>query len=192
MPDMSTEQSGAPTAQGTVPQSEILTSEDIRALIGQCSEAPTGVRNRSLILVMCQEGLRLSEALALSPDHVNLYNSKITIEGSRVLSLDWSTRDQLFRWMELRKKLGLDSADVLFCTLKGGVLSPAYVRQLLPRLAEQAGVRKRVHANGLRDAYAAELLATGLSKEVIRTRLGYNSRRSLIRYVRQLSGGWQS
>src|SRR5207244_2726986 len=141
----------APTAPGTVPQSETLTSEDIRALIGQCSkEAPTGVRNCALILVMYQEGLRLSEALALSPDHVDLYNSQLTIEGSRVVSLDSSTRDQLVRWMDLRKKLGLESADVLFCTLKGGVLAPAYVRQLLPRLAEQAGVRKRVHANGLR------------------------------------------
>ena len=45
---------------------EILTAEEVRALVRACSSrASTGVRNAALIAVMFRGGLRISEALKL-------------------------------------------------------------------------------------------------------------------------------
>ena len=52
---------------------ETLTDEDVRSLIEVCSNrAPTGVRNRALIVVMYRAGLRLAEALELNPKDFDL------------------------------------------------------------------------------------------------------------------------
>ena len=45
---------------------EPLTAEEVERLIRACSNhAPTGVRNRALIVVLWRGGLRIGEALAL-------------------------------------------------------------------------------------------------------------------------------
>jgi site-specific recombinase XerD len=54
----------APNKGGTFPP-EVLTEDEVKSLIRSCSNrAPTGIRNRALIVVMYRAGLRLSEALA--------------------------------------------------------------------------------------------------------------------------------
>jgi site-specific recombinase XerD len=45
----------------------ILVRQDIQALTRQCCQAPTGIRNRALIVILYRAGLRLCEALTLAP-----------------------------------------------------------------------------------------------------------------------------
>ncbi len=55
------------------PPPEVLTEDEIRLLLRACSvKAPTGVRNRALIVVLYRGGLRLGEALALKPMDLDL------------------------------------------------------------------------------------------------------------------------
>ncbi len=66
---------------------QILTPEDVRALVIQCSEAKTyGVRYRVLIILLYRIGLRISKALAIRAKDVNLDRSPIATDdggGSR-------------------------------------------------------------------------------------------------------------
>ena len=172
-----------PKARG--PQSP-LTLEEIQGLTRGCSpQAPTGVRNRALIVVLSRVGLRLSEALNLSPERIDFVRYQIAVGGrhSRVLPLEEGPSGAIVRWINLRDKTGLANAEVLFCTLTGDPMDPAYVRQALHRLAEKGEVQKRVNAQGLRDAYAAELWVAGLPPAEIQYLLGFESRRSLARYL---------
>jgi site-specific recombinase XerD len=89
-------------------------------------------------------------------------------------------------WLEVRASLGVGAEAPLFCTLSGGPVHPAYVRQLLPRLAAKAGLGKRVHAQGLRHTHAAELAAEGLPAELIQAQLGHESLASTDRYLRRI------
>jgi site-specific recombinase XerD len=57
--------------------------------------------------------------------------------------------------------------------LNGEQIDQSYVRHLLPRLATKAGIEKRVHAHGLRHAYAVELDREGASLSAIRDLLGH-------------------
>lgn len=46
-------------------------------------------------------------------------------------------------------------------------MKASYLKELLPRLARQAGIEKRVHAHGLRHTHAYELMMEGVEIAVI-------------------------
>lgn len=160
---------------------EILTDDEIKALLRACSErAPTGVRNRALLAVLWRAGLRVSEALALRPkDYDGEPRTLRVLHGkgdkARTVALDDTAHTLLARWMDRREMLGFNGRHPIFCTLKGRPLQTSYTRQLLPRLAERAGVEKRVHPHGLRHAFAAGLMAEGKPFNKISAALGHNS-----------------
>ena len=54
----------------------------------------------------------------------------------------------------------------------GGPVHPQYVRNLLHRLGEKAGVDKRVHPRGFRHSYAVDLVHAGVPVTVISKLLG--------------------
>lgn len=181
---------------------ELVTADDVRALLAACSTtAPTGLRNRALVVALYRAGLRLDEALTITAADVDLDGGVIRIRpggpavslGStagtgrdRIAGIDHGGLAIIEAWLAARAALGLAEGSPLFCTLSGGPLQPAYVRQLLPRLAEKAGLAKRVHAQGLRYSHAVELAAEGLPAEVIQAQLGHESLASTGRYLRRV------
>jgi integrase/recombinase XerC len=199
-----------PANKGRKLPPELLMPEDVRALLGACSTtAPTGIRNRALVVTLYRAGLRLDEALALVPADVDVAAGVIHI-GRRTRGLggvpptmaagaakdsahvreagiDAGAMGFVRKWLRTRAALGVGSEAPLFCTLAGGPVHPAYVRQLLPRLAEKAGIDKRVHAQGLRFTHAAELAAEGMPAELIQAQLGHESLASTDRYLRRMS-----
>ena len=181
-----------PANKGRKLPPERLSSEDVRALLGACSStAPTGIRNRALVVVLYRAGLRLEEALALVPDDVDVDAGVIHVRRrqetrAREAGIDAGAMGFVRKWLRARKSLGVGADAPLFCTLSGRRIHPAYVRQLLPRLAEKAGIDKRVHAQGLRFTHAAELAAEGMPAELIQAQLGHESLASTDRYLRQM------
>jgi site-specific recombinase XerD len=79
------------------------------------------------------------------------------------------------QWLERRKALGINGRASIFCTLDGKLMKAAYVRALLPRLANKASIEKRVHAHGLRHTHAAELAREGVPMNVIQAQLGHSN-----------------
>jgi site-specific recombinase XerD len=180
-----------PANKGRKLPPELLTPDEVRALLAACSTtAPTGIRNRALLAVLYRAGLRLDEALALAPADVDVGGGTVHVghgDGRRrVAGIDASALAIVEEWLAVRAGLPLCPVAPLFCTMTGGPLQPAYVRQLLPRLADKAGIRKRVHAQGLRHTHAAELAAEGLPAEVIQEQLGHESLASTDRYLRRI------
>ena len=74
-----------PANKGRCYPAEVLTPEEVRALIKACSNrAPTGVRNRALLVVLYRAGVRISEALT---GFISM-NGELDIEVTRVLEVD--------------------------------------------------------------------------------------------------------
>lgn len=170
-----------------------LTSAEVGRLLAGCSlRAPTGVRNRALIMLLYRSGLRISEALALKPSNVDLERHSARVlhgkgDKATVRPLHPSATVSLARWLDRRAQLGLKNGP-LFCTLAGGPVSAGYVRDLLKRLATKAGiVDKRVHPHGLRHTYADELLQAGADVVTISKALGHESIATTARYLDHLS-----
>lgn len=168
-----------PGASRTGLDADLLAGAEIERLMRCCSRrAPTGVRNRALIAVLWRCGLRIGEALALRPKDVDLDAGTLVVQRGkggkrRVVGVDAGTAALVGRWLEVRRRRGL--AGPLFCTLAGRSMDQSYVRHLLPRLARRAGVERRVHAHGLRHAFAVELSRSGAPLFVVRDALGHAS-----------------
>jgi integrase/recombinase XerD len=174
---------------------DLLTPQDIEALMRCCSNrAPTAIRNRALIAVLWRCGLRLGEALALQLKDVDLDAGTVVVQHGkgdkrRVVGLDAGAAAVLERWLEVRKKRRAGTSTPIFCTLDGGQIDQSYVRHLLPRLAERAGLEKRVHAHALRHAYAVGLEREGAQISTIRDLLGHSSAAVTDGYLRRIGAG---
>jgi site-specific recombinase XerD len=174
----------------------VLTAGELTALITRCSaRAPTGIRNRALLILLSRSGLfsrrhaRVSEALALRPGDINLATHAVRVlhgKGDKATTRGFhpSADDALARWIDTRRQLGIRGP--LFCTLRGGPLHPQYVRNLLHRLAAGPGIDKRVHPHGLRHTFADELRRRGVDVVTISKLLGHSSIAVTSRYLDHL------
>lgn len=171
---------------------EPLTAEEVQALITACSpRCSTGLRNRALIALLHQSGLRISEALALRPHDVDLDQQELLVrigkgQRSRRVAVGADALLRLSQWLAARDKLNIGAKQPLFCTLQGAPIKTAYVRALLPRLAAKANIAKRVHAHGLRHTHAVALIRAGQPVDVIRGQLGHSSLATTARYADHL------
>ena len=100
----------------------------------------------------------------------------------------------LSAWETVRAGLGLNGRQPLFCSVANGRtrkagarMSPSYLRQLLPRLAERAGIDKRVHVHGLRHTHASELAHERLRLPAIAAQLGHASTATTDAYLRKIT-----
>jgi len=100
-----------------------------------------------------------------------------------------SATDALARWMDVRRQLGLNGRQALFCTLRGEPLSEQYVRAFLGRLAAKADITKRIHPHALRHTFAVELETGKAPVTIISKLLGHSSIAVTSRYLDHLSNG---
>jgi len=172
---------------------EILTDPEVKRLMRACSStAPTGVRNRALLVVLYRGGLRLGEALALRPKDIDREAGTVRVlhgkgDKARTVGMDPGAFAVLERWLDMRRARGINGRARVFCTLKKKPMSQDYVRQMLPRLARKSGIEKRVHAHGLRHAHAAQLAAEGLPINVIQAQLGHSNLSTTNEYLKRIA-----
>jgi integrase/recombinase XerD len=177
---------------------EVLTPDEIRALLRQCSHrAPTGVRDRALITVMYRAALRVSEALALKVSDVDMKHGTVHVRNgkggkARTVAIGDGALAVLQLWLDARKRAlearGLTSnGRPLFCTLEGGPLSDDQVRGMLKRRAARAGIEKRVHPHALRHSRAFELSQQGRPVNLIQQQLGHARLSTTDTYLRHIA-----
>ena len=178
---------------------EVYTPEELDRLLKVCSRrAPTGIRNRALIVVGYRAGLRISEALDLRPHDLDLDGGHIHVRHgkgpktrggkARKVGLDAQACEIVQRWVDVRAKLeGMKRSSPLFCTLQGGRIKEAYIRAMLPRLRKRADIEKRLHFHGLRHTYAWELCKEGVPVASIQKLLGHSSLESTAVYLSHLA-----
>lgn len=171
---------------------ELLTPDEVAAIVAGCSpRAKTGIRNRALITFLYRSGLRVSEALALKPSDIDLKRRTCRVlhgkgDKATVRGFHPSATDTLARWIDTRRTLGLRNGP-LFCTLDGSPLYPQYVRLLLARLADKAGIDKKVRPHGLRHTFAVELEQAGTPVTTISKLLGHSTIAVTARYLDHLT-----
>lgn len=177
-------------------KAEILTRTDVHRLLRACTHnddnrhdrGKLGHRNAALLATLYRTGLRIGEALALALVDVDQHHHELRVRRgkggrARVVAFDVELMAIIDRWLVRRTELGAKRIDPLFCTGACGPLTTRYVRALLPRLADRAGLHRRVHAHALRHAYAAELVRDGVPETQISALLGHSSLAVTHRYL---------
>lgn len=198
---MGTKSTFEPSNKGKRYPAEPLTDEEARAIIDAIpGRGPLALRNRALLALLWRTGLRISEALALHPRDLDDALTTVHVrngKGSRDRRVAWAggeaERAHMRAWLDARKRLGLNGRQPVFCSVSRGAtrrpgepMSSAYVRRLLPRLAERAGIDKRVHAHGFRHSHATSLVSARAPLHVISGQLGHASTATTDTYLSKL------
>ena len=171
---------------------EVLTPEELQAVLAANNKGLTGDRNKALIVVGWRSGLRISEALALKLSDLNPQQQTLRVlhgkgNKARTVGLDSAAWAIVQQWIARRETSGLPATAPLFCTETGGKLQDRYVRELLPRLAKTAKIDKRCHFHGLRHTMAFELASEGVPMHLIQQQLGHSNLAVTSRYISHLN-----
>ena len=143
----------------------------------------TSHRNRTMMLLMLDAGLRSAESIALSTRAIDWTSGKIKVvqgKGSkdRILWINDDTLDALRDWRERmahdleRRKV---STDVMFPTLNGTRLNAGYLRTAFARIGKRAGLDTRLHPHTLRHTFATDLYRETKNLVMTQKALGHAS-----------------
>jgi site-specific recombinase XerD len=127
-----------------------------------------GKRNRALLALMLDTGLRRAEVVNLKVEDVNFADQLVTVtgKGSKQRRVPFSTavRDLLHDWISARG----DDPRSLF------LLKPAGVRQLFRRIQDQTGI-EHFHPHACRHTAATSMVRSNLDTHSVKRILGHSS-----------------
>ena len=174
----------APTADAHERAKNFLTEAEMDKLLAAARKGRHGVRDHLLMLMMYHHGLRVSEAVALRRDHVNVRDGRLWVsrlkgslstehridgEELRALKRYLAGRDDKLRW--------------LFLSERGAPLTRHAVNYLVATASEKAGLG-HIHPHMLRHSCGYALADKGTDFRVLQDYLGHRDPAMTARYTR--------
>lgn len=156
-----------------------LTEDEQRSLLAQPNPRyPTGERNRLLLRLMLDTGLRLAEATALEWAHVDLVTARLLVlqgKGAkdRVLWLGDRLVEALASWQQRQMAVCRLVPRHVFTTLEGRRLQHRYVQEMVRRYASKARIGKRITPHVLRHTFATDLYRETGKIRIVQKALGH-------------------
>ena len=166
---------------------EYLTEKEVERLMRAArSLGRHGHRDATLILVTYRHGLRVSEAVALRWDVVDLEQGRLHVARLK----NGVPAVHPLRGPELRALRRLRRADFdspyVFVSERGAPLSDSALRKMVARAGQHAGFTFSVHPHMLRHATGYQLANAGHDTRAIQHYLGHKNIQHTVRYT-QLS-----
>ncbi len=158
-----------------------LTLEELGSLLNAPDlTKPEGVRDRALMELVYGAGLRISEAVELRVEELDLDTAAFRVTGKRGkvrwLPLPRFTTPWVEKYLkEARPKLAKRAIAQVFVGSRGQALSRQSAYLLLEKHAKSAGLRRKVSPHVLRHTYAVHLLQGGADLRAVQELLGHAS-----------------
>jgi len=158
---------------------EVLTATEQEALLKQPNPRYlTGQRNRTMLRLMLDTGLRLAEVTSLRWKDIDLLSGKVMVrqgKGSKDRTL-WTGEENitaLAAWRERQARECDGKPEIVFSTAEGKRLDPSYVRKMVKRYARKAGIEKRISPHTLRHTFATDLYRETTNLRITQKALGH-------------------
>jgi len=161
----------------------VVTPSEMRKLLAAAEAGKNPLRDRLLLLLLYDLGLRAREVVGLRLSDIGPGHIRIVGKGGHVRKLPLSpiVRRALQAYLQMERP-DTDS-DAVFLGRDGKPLSYEGLRSILARLSKMAKVpRKGAHA--FRRACATQMLKAGASPSVVQAILGHTDFRMTAHYVR--------
>ena len=143
------------------------------------SESPAGLRSQALLEVLYGTGARISEAVGLDVDDLDLEQRSVLLSGKggkqRVVPVGSYAVDAVSAWLTRGRPALSPRGPALFVNARGGRLSRQTAWTLLRAAANRAGIQSSVSPHVLRHSYATHLLDGGADIRVVQELLGHAS-----------------
>lgn len=149
---------------------------------------PEGLRDLALAELLYGSGLRISEALSLDINDVDLSAGFVRVMGKgskeRIAPLSDESQKRLVRWLEQRHAFSDSPREqALFLGIRGGRLNRRQAARIVEKLARLAGLPQNVHPHMLRGSFATHLLEGGADLRDVQELLGHERIATTQRYT---------
>ena len=157
-----------------------------QAMVDSCERRTfSGDRDRALLMLTLDTGIRHQELTDLLIGDVDLNNGQITIRSgkgrkSRAVFIGTKTRRALLAYFRHRESLDNDGA--LWVKNSGETLTKSGIRQVVRRAADRAGVDEP-GMHEFRRAFAINSLRNGMDVATLQRLLGHSSLEVVLRYL---------
>lgn len=161
-----------------------LSTQELSLLEAACGRDKLGIRNRAIVILLMDTGIRATELLKLKVDDFDSKSGWIVIERGkggkgRVVPLSGRAVKAVIRWIGVRGK-PLTPALFLRLTRGDAPLSYPALRQMLDRLEEKTGVKCNPHK--FRHTFASRYAGRG-NLLALQKILGHTSLEMVRRYA---------
>jgi integrase/recombinase XerD len=160
------------------PQS--LSRQDIQQLLAQPrGTSAVALRDRALLELLYACGIRVSEAIALQPDDLDLQSAMLRADANgpkqRLVPVPDSALTAIRDYLQHGRPLLLRPRKQprLFVNQHGNGLTRQGIYQIVQGHARTAGFAERITPRTIRHACATHLLASGVEPQALQTMLGH-------------------
>lgn len=164
---------------------EYLTSDEVSKLVNASKASGRYPhRDSTLIQMAYRHALRVGEVVNLKWDQIDLDTGKIHV--NRLKNGDASVQPlEGFEIRALRKlKREFPDSSFLFCSERGGPLTPRAVHKIVARAGKLAGFKFSVHPHMLRHAAGYQLASKGTDTRAIQAYLGHKNIQHTVIYTK--------
>ncbi len=144
-------------------------------------------RDLALAELLYGSGLRISEALSLDMDDVQLASRVLRVMGKgsrqRLAPLSDTSCDSLKSWLDERPLMALPDEPALFVGSRGSRLNRREAARIVERLCRRAGLDFTVSPHSLRHSFATHLLTAGADLRSVQELLGHSRLTTTQRYT---------
>jgi site-specific recombinase XerD len=169
------------------------TQEEVSRMLAVCDKDYEsnakflGSRNRAIVLVLLDAGVRLMELTGMRLQDVNSENGNIRVLGKgskeRVVRIGKTAQKSVWRYLMHRPDNGRDQ---LWTTQSGKPLSPGAVQCMMLRLKERAGINGDGNIHRFRHTFALNFLRVDKNVFNLQYLLGHSELEMVRRYTSTL------
>ena len=159
-----------------------LDCTEVNQLISSLPDTFDGVRNKAIILILVDFGLRLGELLNIKISDIQMEQQLMRVDGKtgeRVVRYGKTTWKALKKYLKLREKVNGHN-DSLWPTKRGITLKGSSVETLFIKLRNRTGIY--VHPHLLRHTFATMWLKNGGEGLMLQLLLGHTTLMMTNRY----------
>lgn len=168
---------------------QALAPKEVEPLLDQCPQKTyLGCRNRAIVMIFLDTGMRVSELANLNLDDVDMGSGSILIKHGkggkqRLVRIGSRARKALWRYVTIYRR---GNCDRLFLNRSGEPLDSTGTKLMIRRLGKKAGVHG-VHAHRLRHTFAISFLRAGGDVFSLQYLLGHTTLQMTQRYLQSLN-----